>query len=144
MDARKVVTAGFGLVVAGVFAASALAQQGVGEKVGEKLDQVGRGIRHEAQVVSEAVRKRFDAAKEDVQSMGVQSRVYSRIHWDRALNSSKVEVHVIRNGVVVLRGAVADQAAKDRAVALTRDTMGVTEVFDELVPLTVPAETAPR
>ncbi len=135
MDARKAVAVICGVIVVGALSYPTVAQEGVGEKVGGTLDKVGRGIRHEAQVIGEGVRTRFDSMKGDVHDMSVQSRVYSRIHWDRVLNSAKIEVHVIRNGVVVLRGSVPDQAARDRAAVLTRDTLGVTEVFDELVPL---------
>ena len=141
MNVGKVVRAAGGLLVLGVFTCAGFAQQqGVVEAVGEKLDNVGRGIRREAQVVSEAVRKRFDTVRGEVQGMGTHSRVYSRLHWDRTLNGSRIEVHMLRNGVVLLRGTVPDQAAKEHAMELARDTVGVNELFDELVPLTAPTQ----
>lgn len=161
MNARHWVPAVGGLLVVGAFAGAGLAQQsGVAEKVGQKLDGVGReirrdaqgvtekvaqglsgvgqGLRREAQVVTEGVRRRFEVVRGEVNAMGIHSRVYSRLHWDRALNGSRIEVHTLRHGGVLLRGTVPDAAAKERAVALTRDTVDVTEVFDELVPLTTP------
>jgi osmotically-inducible protein OsmY len=145
MNVRTMVPAVGGLIVVGAFACVGFAQQqGLTEKVGEKIDNVGRGIRREAQVVGEAVRKRFDVVRGDVQGMGVHPRVYSRLHWDRALNGSRIEVHMIRNGVVLLRGTVPDAAAREHAVTLTRETVGVTEVFDELVPLSAAATTTTR
>ncbi len=143
MNAKKLIPVVGGLFVVGVFTCAGFAQQGVGEKVGETLDNVGRGIKHEAQVVGEGVRKRFDAVRGDVQGMGVHSRVYSRLHWDTMLYNSKVEVHMVRNGVVLLRGTVADTAAKERALLLTRETVGVTEVFDEIVAITTTPPSAP-
>lgn len=64
--------------------------------------------------------------------MGVISRVYSRLHWDKALTSAMLELEVKAGGVVVLRGVVSDSAAKIKAVTLTADTVGVTQVVDEL------------
>ena len=112
--------------------------QGVAEKVGEKLDEVGRGIKRETQVIGEGVRKRFDGVKNEVNLMSTHSRVYSRLHWDKALNSSKLEVHMLKDGAVLIRGAVPDQSAHDHAVVLARDTEGVRGVVDELTNL-IPA-----
>ena len=108
------------------------ARQGVAEKVGEKLDHVGKGVKEGAIEVGEAVRKKFDIVRDDVQGMGTSSRVYSRLHWDKALHTSKIEVHMPRHGVVVLRGIVADPAARQRAETLTGETFGVTDVINEL------------
>ena len=64
--------------------------------------------------------------------MTVQSRVYSRLHWDRTLNPLNIEVEVNNDGVAILRGAVPMLKAKDRALDLARETVGVTSVVDEL------------
>jgi hyperosmotically inducible periplasmic protein len=124
-----------GLSVMGIVACTCLAQQGVAEKSGQRLDEVGRGLRRGAYEVTEVVRKRFDVVRTDVQRMEAQSRVYSRLHWDKALNSGRIEVHMLRDGTVLLRGQVPDSEAKNRAVALARDTVGVSAVIDELSPL---------
>jgi len=79
-----------------------------------------------------------------VNRMNAPARVYSRLHWDRSLNSAKIEVHPIKGGGVLLRGTVADEAARERAVGLARDTMDVSEVIDELnvlVSTTTPSTT---
>ena len=153
MNTRFLIPAAGAVLVVGVFACAGFAQQGVAEKVAEKvgagLDKVGRGIKREAEVVSEGVRRQFETVRGEVNRMGMAPRVYSRIHWDRALNSSRIEVHSLRGGAVLLRGTVPDQAARERAVALARDTMDVNEVVDELDPLSatihaVPAPAAKR
>jgi hyperosmotically inducible periplasmic protein len=152
MRTRLVVMGIAGLTVlglgVGVGGRVSVAQQGVAERVGEKIDNVGRGIVRGAQEVSEAVRRRFEVVRADVARMGVHSRVYSRIHWDKALHDTRIEVHMMRDGVVLLRGVVADAAARARAVALARDTVDVTAVIDELETVVVtpaPAATsAPR
>jgi osmotically-inducible protein OsmY len=129
------IVAVLGLLVSGVFTCVGHAQQGVAEKVGEKIDEVGRGIAREAVSLTEAVRKRFDTVRTDVSRMGIPSRVYSRIHWEKSLHSAKIEVHLVRDGGVLLRGKVPDAAAKARALAIAMETEGVTQVFDELVPI---------
>jgi hyperosmotically inducible periplasmic protein len=148
MRSKVVATGLAGLVFLGLGVGAGLrvgrAQSGVGARVGEKLDEVGRGIVRGAQDVSDAVRKRFEVVKSDVSRMGVQPRVYSRLHWDKTLHDSRVEVHMLRDGGVLLRGTVPDEAARSHAVALARDTHGVTAVVDELaavVPTAVPDAT---
>jgi osmotically-inducible protein OsmY len=107
-------------------------QPGVAEQIGEKLDSVGRGIVRGAQDVTDSVRKRFDVVRSEVSRMGVQPRVYARLHWDKALNSARIEVHMLRDGVVLLRGTVPDAATRSHAVELARETLDVTGVVDEL------------
>ncbi|MDR3638772.1 MAG: BON domain-containing protein [Isosphaeraceae bacterium] len=134
--------AGFlGLIVGGAVAGTSLAQQGVAEKAGETLDGVGRGIKKGAVEIGDAVRRRFEGVRGEVSRMGVHNRVYSRLHWDRALNTSKIEVHLLKGGEVLLRGYVPDEEAHQRAITLTRDTVDVAGVVDELVPLVKPAQT---
>jgi osmotically-inducible protein OsmY len=110
------------------------------KQVGEKLGGVGQGIKAEAQQVSSGVARRFDGVKADVNKMPIHHRVYSRIHWDTSLHDAKIEVHMLRNGVVLLRGSVPTEAAKKRAVELAMGTVDVTEVHDEL---TLPATATP-
>lgn len=123
------------LVVAGVITGAGLAQEGVGERVGERVQDVGRGLKRGVQDLGAGVRKRFDVVRTDVQRMGTHSRVYSRLHWDRSLHHSNIEVHMLRGGSVLLWGTVPDKKAKDRALEIARHTMGVTSVVDELTPL---------
>jgi hyperosmotically inducible protein len=133
MRTRMMIVAVLGLLVSGVFTCVGYAQQGVAEKVGEKIDEVGRGIAREAGTLTEAVRKRFDTVRSDVGRMGIPSRVYSRLHWEKSLHASKIEVHLVRDGGVLLRGKVPDAATKARALSIAMETEGVTQVFDELI-----------
>jgi hypothetical protein len=107
------------------------------KQVGEKIGEVGQGIKAEAKQVSSGVARRFDAVKGDVHKMPTQHRVYSRLHWDKSLHEAKVEVHMLRDGVVLLKGTVPTEAARTRAVDLAMATVDVIEVYDELtVPTT--------
>jgi hypothetical protein len=128
-------------------------QDGVAAKAGEKLDDVGRAIKRgivdaEESVrdglnktgatvrdglnrTGESVREGFSKARDAVQGMGLVPRVYGRLHWDKALHSSTLFVKA-EGGTVTIRGLVPDDAAKARAVALVRDTVGVKEVIVQL------------
>jgi hyperosmotically inducible periplasmic protein len=124
-----------GLILGAGLSSTSAQTSGVAETIGQKLDDVGRGIGREARAVGESMRKTFDTMKTEVSRMNTPARVYARLHWDRSLHSAKIEVHPVRGGGVLLRGTVPDQAARERAVALARDTFEVTEVIDELSPL---------
>ena len=100
--------------------------QGVAERAGQALDGAGRGIR-------QGVQNAFSRTRASVHNQETISRVYSRVHWDKTLVGSTLELEVLGDGsTVILRGAVADAAAKQRAVLLARDTVGVGQVVDEL------------
>jgi hyperosmotically inducible protein len=109
----------------------AKAQQGAAERVGQGLDSAGRNIRRGVQTA-------FPRARAMVHEQEVLSRVYSRLHWDKVLVGSTLEIEVRDNGVAVLRGAVVDDAARRRAVNLTTDTVGVAQVIDELTVVAPP------
>ena len=118
------------------------AQQGVGEKLGEGLDDAGRVIKRGLQRSGEAVRESFARTKTSVQNMGLEARVYGRLHWDKDLHASSIELEVMDASTVILKGAVPTAAVKTKAVALTRDTVGVTQVIDQLA-VTPPARVVP-
>jgi len=106
--------------------------QETGKRVGEKFDQVGRDVRGGLNRAGQDAKERFASAKTSVQNMGVESRVYGRLHWDKALNDATIELAMSQEGVVTLNGSVATAKAKARAVELARETVGVTEVVDQL------------
>ncbi len=64
--------------------------------------------------------------------MDVASRVYGRIHWDKTLTTSNIEL-AVKNGVATLKGTVSDAKAKVKAVELAEDTVGISKVVDQLV-----------
>jgi osmotically-inducible protein OsmY len=111
-------------------------QEGVGEKAGEKLDEVGRKIKRGLSKAEDSVREAYHKTRDSVHSMGVAARVYGRLHWDKALHSSTLNVKVDQ-GVATLTGSVP--SAKAKALTLAAETVGVNKVVDEL---TVPASAA--
>ena len=154
MDARRrrlwkttAGAAGAGLLAVGFLAGPVPAQPpggaGLGERLGQGIDGVGRGIRRGAMEVTDSKRRGFETVRGDVQRMTMPQRVYSRLHWDRALVNARIEVQVLRGNVVLLRGTVPDAAARRRAVDLASTTADVREVVDELVPLAAEGTVAP-
>jgi hyperosmotically inducible periplasmic protein len=123
-------------------------QEGTAQKAKDSIDNAVRDLKKGVQDVSESVRERFARARTSVHNMGVEARVYGRLHWDKALNTASIEIEVRDGGVTTLRGVVPDAAARAKAVALAGDTVGVTQVLDQLampsppVPATGPAPAA--
>jgi hyperosmotically inducible periplasmic protein len=100
-------------------------QPGTASQIGEKID---RGLNQIGAELSQA----WAEARKSVEKMGVQGRVYGRLHWDKALEGAKLEISVRDNQVVVLSGNVANAAAKQKAEQLASDTIGVNSVVNEL------------
>jgi hyperosmotically inducible periplasmic protein len=110
-------------------------QEGPASKAKDTIDNTVRDLKKGVQEVSEVVRDRFAKARASVQNMGIEARLYGRLHWDKALNTASIELEVRNTGVVTIRGVVPDAAARTKAVTLARDTVGVTQVVDELAVL---------
>jgi hyperosmotically inducible protein len=119
-------------------------QEGAAARAGEKLDEIGRKIRKGLEKAEDSVREAFHKSRDSVHGMGVMSRVYGRLHWDKALHASTLFLKV-EDGVVTLRGVVPNKDARTKAVKLAVETVGVTKVIDELtVPLSEADEPAIR
>jgi len=107
------------------------------------FDSATQSIKKGFQQAGDALRGQYSKARTYVHDMGVSSRVYGRLHWDKALNGAQLEIDVQNDGVATLTGVVADARAKAKAVELTRDTVGITQVVDLLTiqppPTTTPA-----
>ena len=104
----------------------AKAQDGAAQRVGQALDNAGKNIRR-------GVENGVARGQISAQERELLARVYHRIHWDKSLVNSTIQFEVQLDGTTILRGAVADEAAKKRAIDLAQSTVGVTSVVDELV-----------
>ena len=100
-------------------------QPGTATRIGEQID---RGLNQIGAELSQA----WSEVRKSVEKMGVQGRVYGRLHWDKGLEGANLDVSVRDGQVVVLSGTVANAAAKQKAEQLTRDTVGVSSVVNEL------------
>ena len=85
--------------------------------MGEKLDELGRTIKKGLQSAGDTIREQFGKTRAAVHNMDVASRVYGRLHWDKCLHGSVLDLEV-KNDVVTLRGTVADTKARSKAVEL--------------------------
>ena len=108
----------------------AWAQQGA---VGQGIDNAGRAVKRGFQSAGQAVQGGFIKTRTSVHNMEVVSRVYSRLHWDKALTTSNLELEVTNGGIATLTGVVPDDVAKVKALALTSETVGVVQVIDQVV-----------
>lgn len=112
-------------LLSGATPVPAHAQQGIGERIGEQLD---RGVDR----LSSELREGWASLRKSIDRMGVQGRVYSRLRWDKQIATSKIDVDVRDEDIVVLRGRASNAAAKRKATQLAEDTVGVSRVIDEL------------
>jgi osmotically-inducible protein OsmY len=125
-------------ILAGVVPAIALAagisaaQQPARPTVGERVDNAVQNIKQGAREVGQTVREQAIRAKTSIHDMSVSTRVHGRLHWDKALNGSKIDVVVREDGVTTISGVVPDTKARAKAVELTADTVGVAQVVDQL------------
>ena len=122
--------------------AAALIVCGVTQAQDGPISGAGRAVKRGFQSAGQAVSGGVQKSKDGIHNMEVVSRVYSRLHWDKALTTASVEIEVQVGGIAVLTGAVPSEEAKAKALALTSETVGVNEVVDQLTvaPLTKPAK----
>ena len=125
MNIRKLLPTVSAAVLVVASAVASHAQDGPLRRAGRALDNTGKNIR--ARVEGEVVKGEIRADERDL-----LSRVHNRIRWDKRLATSVLQIEVQADGSVFLRGSVADEAAKNRAVDLAESTVGVTKVIDEL------------
>ncbi len=120
------VLAGGGLLVATVLPSRA--QEPGEESFSQKLN---RGVNR----IGEELRQGWIEVRKSVDKLGVQGRVYGRLHWDKALADATIDIQVRDDHIVVLKGSVDSESAKNKAVQLAQDTTGVSQVVDELAVL---------
>jgi hypothetical protein len=96
-------------------------EESLGQKLDRRLDKLGRELRHG-----------WAEVRASIDRMGVQGRVYGRLHWDKDLANATIDIEVREDKSVVLKGSVPTESAKSKAVQLAQDTTGVHEVVDEL------------
>lgn len=115
------------------------APEGTAEKIGEKID---RGLTR----LGNELRRGWQEARDAVDKLGIEGRVYGRLKWDKRLENAPIEIDSRETGVVVLTGTVTNMQAKSRAGRLAEDTVGVRQVVNNITvaaPEAAPLETAP-
>jgi hyperosmotically inducible periplasmic protein len=90
-------------------------------------------IRQAAKDVAGDIQQGYEKVRDSVRRMGVATRIYARLHWDKGLAGASVSIDVNRDGQAVLRGTVPSEKAKQKAESLTLDTVGVEHVANYLM-----------
>ena len=91
MSSRKraaLAVAVVGVLVAG-FGSGARAQDApktTGEKIKEGFSGAASAVGSAGRKVADSVKATFARTKDSVHNMGVEARVYGRLHWDKALS----------------------------------------------------------
>jgi osmotically-inducible protein OsmY len=111
-------------VVLSLGAAPAAAQQGT---TAAERDRQTTG----ATTADEKARAATSSTGEKITDAWILTKVKAQFVGEDALENSDINVDV-RNNTVILKGTVASQAGKARAVAIARATEGVTRVQDNL------------
>lgn len=111
--------------------AQARDQDHTGKKVGQQLDELGQTIKRGLKNTEDAIREQFAKTRQFVHDMDLAARVYGRLHWDKRLHGSELDLDV-KDEVATLSGTVPDAKARAKAVELARDTVGIREVKDQL------------
>jgi osmotically-inducible protein OsmY len=138
------IAASVGALMLLALTSAAQESKSTGQQLKEKAGEAAQAVKKGVSSAEDAIKRQYESARAGVHNLGVDMRVYGRLHWDKALHDSKIDTTVQQNGVVTLRGMVPDAKAKAKAVELAADTVGVTQVVDLLTtpqPTAAPAKT---
>ena len=97
----------------------------VGQKVAGKIHGMAGGADTKLAIGLQAMRANWSDAS-------LENRVSARLRWEKQLAEVRVEVKSAGNGVIELKGTVANLQQRRRAVELAEMTEGVERVVDAL------------
>jgi osmotically-inducible protein OsmY len=97
----------------------------IAHKSGEKLDRLTGGVRGK-------VAGGWHAARGSLGEATLDSRVATRLKWDKLLADGDIQVKTTAPGVVELTGTVGNEEQRRHALQLANETDGVTSVTDSL------------
>jgi hypothetical protein len=112
----------------GCLLSAAVAPAPAPAQIRELGDRIGEGVSR----LGEEIRGGWAELRGTIDRFGLHGRVYSRLHWDVALQGAALDITAQEPNTIVLRGSVPDETAKRKAVQLARETVGVGQVIDEL------------
>lgn len=130
---RSVAKSGKRWGIAGiVLAMSVAALAGLVRDRRGQADGTVETITQNVQDASATVMDTFVEARTSARNLGLAQQIEARLRNDKALDAEKIDLHVEDESTAILEGLVPDATAKEKAVALTRDTRGVLQVVDHL------------
>ncbi len=80
----------------------------------------------------EKARASWDAARGWWTESALDGRVRTRLRWDKQLADLTLVVHSNKTNDIRLRGTIRDEAQHQRILEVTRSTLGVNQIVDEL------------
>ena len=120
-----------GCLLAGLVAALV----GCNHQDADHLARVGQKVAERSQTLTAEPGSQLSAGLQNVRANlnegPLDARVLARLKWDKALADTAIEVQATGNHIH-LKGAVKDQDQRRRAVELSKTTVGVEDVTDEL------------
>jgi hypothetical protein len=99
------------------------------DRLSRVYDRIGRHLDAATSAPRARLTNGYQAARG---AMGLDSRVATRLRWDRAMDGSDVRVSSPDAGVVELEGTVVDAAQQARAAEIAAATVGVERVENKL------------
>ena len=115
-----------------VIAVGLVAWACMGEGRRGQIGDAVKTVRDGAQDASASVQGKITEVRTTARNAGLEQRIEARLHSDTSLGAEQIEVSVVEEGTATLKGMVPHSAAKEKAVALTRDTRGVVKVVDRM------------
>jgi hypothetical protein len=106
-----------------------VALTGCNQQDADGLARIGKKVVARAGTATAPLRDRFDSGVRGLAS--VKERVQARLRWDKQLPDTAIEVSAT-GGEVELKGPVASDDQRRRAVELAETTQGVERVLDLL------------
>jgi hypothetical protein len=105
---------------------------GEADGIGGCLRGAGRTMTKSFHYAAATVRDCLTMDRSSVRRLGLTQQIETRLWQDKRLEAGEIVVEVQDQGTAILKGIVPDEAHKDKAVSLARDTRGVEKVVDEL------------
>jgi osmotically-inducible protein OsmY len=120
-----------GLVLLGVAAGACGCDSQDTDRLGRAAQRVAARFEGVTGSADDKLAAGIQAFRADLNEMSLDSKVSARMRWDKALAGTKILVQA-KNGVVELKGTLADLAQRRRAVELAETTAGTEKVTDLL------------
>jgi osmotically-inducible protein OsmY len=112
----------------GIDAAKARA---VGAEVGDRTAQAAEKTREVARAAGEQTAKAAGATRRAIEEGSLTAKIKAKMALDDHVKALDLNVDTV-GSVVTVSGSVNTEAERQRALALARDTQGVTQVIDRL------------
>ena len=114
ISTRAWVVAATAGVLMGTTLSSSAQEPSTGDKIKSKASDAVTSIKKGAANAGGAIKEKFDKTKDSIVAMEIEGRVYARLHWDKALVGSKIDLTAPKSGVIALTGTVTDGRPRPR------------------------------